>query len=97
MPSSVKSVSPVSGKLGLTLVSHALNTGNLVLRDQYLMQHCIEKAGGFLMRLLCVGHSVQNCHRHVKILDMSDERTDLSMRTTLFLLIRVSCVLAFSS
>ena len=46
------------------------------------------------MPLLCVGPSVQNCHRHVKILDMSDERTDQSMHTTLFLLILVSCVLA---
>ena len=36
-------------------------------------------------------------HRHVKILDMSDERTDQSMRTTLFLLILVRCVLALSS
>ena len=27
------------------------------------------KAGGFLMPLLCVGPSVQNCHRHVEILD----------------------------
>ena len=25
-----------------------------------------------------------NCHRHVKNLDMSDEQTDQSMRTTLF-------------
>ena len=34
------------------------------------------------MSLLCVGPSVQNCHRHAKIVDMSDERTDQSMRTT---------------
>ena len=33
------------------------------------------------MPLLCVGPSVQKCHRHVKIVDMSDERTDQSMRT----------------
>ena len=46
------------------------------------------------MSLLCVGSSVQNCHRHAKILDMSDERTDQSMRTLLFLLILVRCVLS---
>ena len=47
MPSSVTNVFPVSGKLGLAPVSHALNTGDLVLRDkyQYLMQHYIEKLG----------------------------------------------------
>ena len=32
------------------------------------------------MPLLCVGPSVQRCHRHVKIVDMYD----LSIRTTLF-------------
>ena len=51
----------------------------------------------FLMPLLCVGTSVQKCHRHVKIIDMSDERTDQSLRTTLFLLILVRSVLALSS
>ena len=100
MPSSVTSMSPVSGKLGLAPVLHTLNTDDLVLSDQhqYLMQHCIEKLGGgeFLMPLLCVGPSVQNCHRHVKILDISDERTNQSIRTTLFLLILVRCVLALS-
>ena len=47
MPSSVTSVSPVNGKLGLSPVSHTMNTGDLVLKDQhqYLMQHCIEKLG----------------------------------------------------
>ena len=35
MPSSVKSVFPVSGKLGLAPVWHTLNTGDLVLRDQH--------------------------------------------------------------
>ena len=34
------------------------------------------EAGGFLMPLLCVGPSVQKSHRHVKIVDMSDEQTD---------------------
>ena len=102
MPSSVTSMSPVSGKLGLAPVSHTLNTDDLVLSDQhqYLMQHCIEKLGGggeFLMPSLCVGPSVQKCHRHVKTLDISDERTDQSIRTTLFLLILVRCVLALSS
>ena len=44
MPSSVASVSPVSGKLGLAPVSHTLNIGDLV-RDQhqYLPHYCIEK------------------------------------------------------
>ena len=42
------------------------------------------------MTLLCVGPSVQRCHRHVKIKDMSDQ----SIRTTLLLLILVRCVLA---
>ena len=41
-------------------------------------------AVGFLKPLLCVGSSVQKCLRHFKIVDMSDERTDQSMRTTLF-------------
>ena len=79
MPSSVTSVSPVSGKLGLAMVSHSLNTGELVLRDQhqYLMQHCIERLE--FLDALC-----PKCHRPVKIVDMSDERTDQSMRTTLF-------------
>ena len=36
------------------------------------------------MSLLCVGPSVRKCHRHVKIVDSSDERTDKSMCTTLF-------------
>ena len=86
MPSSVKSVSQVSGKLGLAPVLHTLNTGDLVLRDQhqYLLQHCIERLARFLMPLLCVGPSAQKCHRSVKIVDMSDERTDQSMGTTLF-------------
>ena len=44
----------------------------------------------FLMPLLCVGPSVQRCHRHVKIVDMFDQ----SIRTRLFLLILVRCVLA---
>ena len=55
------------------------------------------EAGGFLMPLLCVGPSVQKCHRHVKIVDMSDERPKQSMCTTLFLLILVRWVLALSS
>ena len=61
MPSSVMIVSPVSGKLGQALVSHTLNTGDLVLRDQH--QNSISyatlhrEAGGFLMPLL---PSVQN-------------------------------------
>ena len=86
MPSSVTSVSKVSGKLGLAPVSHTLNTGDSVLRDQhqYLLQHYIERRAVFLMPLLCVGPFVQKCHRSVKIVDMSDERTDHSMGTTLF-------------
>ena len=50
MPSSVTSMSPVSGKLGLAPVLHTLNTDDLVLSDQhqYLMQHCIEKLGAVL-------------------------------------------------
>ena len=79
MPS-VTNVSPASGKLGLAPVSHTLITGDKVLRDQhqYPLQHCIE------MPLLCVGPSVQKCHRPVEIVDMSDEQTDQSMLTTLF-------------
>ena len=97
MPSSVKSVSPVSGKLGLAPVSHTLNTctGDLVLRDQhqYLLQHWIERLG-FLDAIIIL---CPKCHRPVKIVDISDKRTDKSMRTTLFLLILVRCVLTFSS
>ena len=86
MPSSVTSVSRVNGKLGLAPVLHTLNTGDLVLRDQhqYLLQHCIVRLG-------------VSCHKSVKIVDMSDERTDQSMRTTLFLLILVMCVLILLS
>ena len=90
MPS-VTSVSPVSGKLGQAPVSHTLNSYcDCRLRDQhrYLLQHCI------LMSLLCVGPSVQKCHKNVIIVDVSDEWTDQSMHTTLFLLILVRCVLA---
>ena len=52
MPSSVMSVSPVSGKLGIAPVSNTLNTGDLVLREQhqYLLQHCTERLGVFLCR-----------------------------------------------
>ena len=96
MPSSVTSVAPVSGKLGLAQVLHTLNNScDLVPRDQHAKLH--REAGSFLMPLLCVGPSVQKCHGHVKIADMPDERTDHSMRTTLFLLILVRCVLALSS
>ena len=49
MPSSVTSMSPVSGKLGpaVPAVSQTLNTGDLVLRGQhqYLLKHCIERLG----------------------------------------------------
>ena len=85
---SLRSVSPISDKLGLAPISHTLNTGDLVLRDQhqYLLQHCIERLGGggvldvIIMRwTLCA-----KCHRSVKIVDMTDERTDQSMRTTFF-------------
>ena len=44
------------------------------------------------MPLLCIGPSVR-CHRHVEIVDMSDQ----SISTTLFLLILVRCVLALLS
>ena len=97
MPSSVMSVSPVSSKLGLAPVLHTLNNScDLVLRDQhqYLLQHCIIRLG-YLHALLCVGPSVQKCHIHVKSVDLSDDRADQSMSTTLilFLLILVMCVL----
>ena len=42
------------------------------------------EAGGFLMPLLCVGSSVQKCHKHVKMVDMPDELTDQSLCSTLF-------------
>ena len=76
MSSSVTSVSPVSGKLGLSPVLQTLNTGAGFGADgsaSISPATLHRKAGGFLMPLLCVGPSVQNCHRHVKILDMSDE------------------------
>ena len=41
------------------------------------------------MPLLCVGPSVQRCHRHFKIVDMSDQ----SIRTTLFLFVLVTVIL----
>ena len=69
MPSSATSVSPVSGKLGLAPVSYTLNTGDLVLRDQH--QYLLHpEAGGFLMPLLCVGPSVQKCHRQLKLSEL---------------------------
>ena len=37
------------------------------------------------------------CHRTINIVNMSDERTDQSMRTTMFLKILVRCVLTLSS
>ena len=48
MPSSVTCVSPVSSKLRLAPVSHTLNIGDLVLRNQhlYLLQHCTERLWG---------------------------------------------------
>ena len=98
MLSSVTSVSPVSSKLGLPPVSHTLNTDDLVLGISIVI-YCstVPRNWGFLMQLLCDGPSIQKCHRHVKIVDMSDERTDQSMRTTLFLLILMRYVLALSS
>ena len=92
---SVMNVSPASGKLGLAPVSHTLsNSFDLVLRDRhrYLLQH-YTGARSFLMPLLLVGPSVQRCPRRVKIADRSDQ----SIRTTLFLLILVRCVLALLS
>ena len=47
----------------------------------------LREAWSLLMPLLCVRLSVQKGHRHVQIVDMSDERTGQSMRTTSFLLI----------
>ena len=99
MPSSVTSVFPVSGKLGLATNLHTLNTGRFCAEGLTSISHATlhRKAGGFLVPLLCVGPSARNCHRPVKILDMSDERTDQLMRKTLFLLSLVRCVLALSS
>ena len=98
MPSSVTSVSPASGKLGLAPVSHTLNTGaeGSASISHATLHRKAGGGGGFLMPLLCVGPFVQNVRR-VNILDMSDERTDQSILTTLILLILVRCVLALSS
>ena len=70
MPS-VTSVSPVSGNLGEASASIYPVTLH-------------QEVGGFLMSLLCVVSSVQKCHRHVQIVDMSDEHDGQSMRTKLF-------------
>ena len=96
MPSPETSTSQVSDKLGLELVWHTLNTGDLVLN---ISCNTASRgwAGGFFMPIFWVGSSVQKCHGHVKIVDMSDERTDQSMRTTLLLLILARCDLALSS
>ena len=98
MPSSEMSVSPVIGKLGLTTVSYTLNTGDLVLKGSASISPATlhREAWSFLMPLLHVGSSVKKS-RTIKMLDISDERTDQSMRATLFLLIPVRCVLALSS
>ena len=79
MPSSVTSVSPVSGKSGLAPGSHTLNNScDLVLYGSASISPATlhRQAGGFLMPSLCVGPFVQICHRHDKIVDMSDEQTD---------------------
>ena len=79
MPSSVWSVSPVSSKLGLAPVSHTLNTGDLVLRISiHISYNTASRGWWFLGALLCVGSSVQNYRRHVKILHMSDELTSVT-------------------
>ena len=96
MPSPETSTSQVSNKLGLELVWHTLNTADLVLN---ISCNTVSRgwAGGFFMPIFWVESSVQKCHGHVKIVDMSDERTDQSMRTTLLLLILARCDLALSS
>ena len=86
IPSSVTSVSPISGKLGLAPVSHTLNTGVLVLRDQHQFNISCNTAlrgWGFLDVIIMRWTLYPECHRHVNIVDMSDERTDQSMRITL--------------
>ena len=79
-------MSPVSGKLGLAPVSHTLNTGILVLRDQhrYLLQHCIERLGVSGCHYYALDPLSKNVNRSVKSVDMSDERTDQLMRTILY-------------
>ena len=91
---SVMSVFPASGKLGLAPVLHTLNDsfdfgaeGSASISPAILYRG----ARSFLMPLLCVGPSAQRRHRHVKIVDMSDQ----SKRTTLLILVR--CVLALLS
>ena len=53
MPSPVTSVSPVSGKLGLTPVSHILNTGDLGLKGSASISPATlhREAVGLLMQL----------------------------------------------
>ena len=95
MPSSVTSVSPSQWQIrtsaGFAYSEGAEGSASISPATLH------RDAGGFLMSLLCVEPSVQNCHKHAKTFDMSDERTDQSMRTTLLLVSLVRCVLALSS
>ena len=76
----ITGVSPVSDKLGLATALHTrCNYGDLVLS---ISCHVASRGWGFLHAILCVGPSVQNCHGHVQIVDMSDELTGQSMRIT---------------
>ena len=82
MPTSVTSVSIVSGKLGLVPVLHTLNTGDWCWGISINIScNTASRGCGFLDATITL---CPLCHRSVKIVDMSDERTDQSMRTTLF-------------
>ena len=78
MPS-VTSVSPVSG-LGLATVLHTVyNYGDLVLG---VSCHVASRGWGFLDAITMRWTLCPKCHWHVQIVDMSDEQTGQSMRTT---------------
>ena len=81
MPS-VSSVSPVSGKIGLASASHTLyNSCDLMLS---ISCDAAARGEGFLDAIIMLWSLCQKGHRHVQIVDMSDEHTGQSMRTTLF-------------
>ena len=80
MPSSVTNVSPVSSKLGLAPVSHTLNTGDLVLRDQHQFLMEVSKGAKIWSRYNQVPHLTQDTNGNVtnSQLDTTNESQEVS-------------------
>ena len=69
-------MSPVSGKLGLVPVSYTLNNScDLVLTNHIdISCNTVSRGWGFLDAIIMLWTLCLKCHRHVKIVDMHDER-----------------------